>query len=78
MSERLTMIDWKSENFRLGKLKEYPEIMTQGELLEQPEENMRDVFGESATLIFRPWSPRDSRGFLKGIDTTIAREPDRF
>ena len=46
MHNQLTMIYWKSEKFWLGKLKEYPEIMTQGETLEELEENLRDAYHE--------------------------------
>ena len=46
MAEHLTMIYWKSEKFWLGKFKEYPEIMTQGETLEELEENLRDAYHE--------------------------------
>ena len=46
MSNQLTMIYWKNEKFWLGKLKEYPEIMTQGETLEELEENLRDAYHE--------------------------------
>ena len=38
------MIYWKGEKFWVGKLVEYPEIMTQGETLEELEENMKDAF----------------------------------
>ena len=44
MSKSITMLYWKGEKFWLGKLLEYPEIMTQGETLEELEENMRDVY----------------------------------
>lgn len=40
----MTMIYWKAEKFWLGKLKERPEIMTQGRTLEELEENLRDAF----------------------------------
>lgn len=46
MSEQLTMIYWKSDKFWLGKIREYPEIMTQGETLEELEENLRDAYRE--------------------------------
>jgi predicted RNase H-like HicB family nuclease len=39
-----TMIYWKSDPFWLGKLLEHPEIMTQGETLEELEENLRDAY----------------------------------
>ncbi len=35
---------WKGNNFWVGKLLEYPDIMTQGETLEELEENMRDAY----------------------------------
>jgi predicted RNase H-like HicB family nuclease len=38
------MIYWKSEKFWLGKLLEHPEIMTQGETLEELEENLKDAY----------------------------------
>ena len=41
---KLTLIYWKSDKFWLGKLLEYPEIMTQGETLEELEENIRDAY----------------------------------
>jgi predicted RNase H-like HicB family nuclease len=44
MKTRLTLVYWKSDHFWLGKLLEYPEIMTQGETLEELEENIRDAY----------------------------------
>ena len=44
MKTKMTMIYWKSEKFWLGKLLEHPEIMTQGETLEELEENIKDAF----------------------------------
>ncbi len=44
MAKKLTMIYWKGERFWLGKLLEYPQIMTQGETLEELEENLKDAF----------------------------------
>ncbi|HOI94296.1 MAG TPA: type II toxin-antitoxin system HicB family antitoxin [Syntrophobacter fumaroxidans] len=44
MNRRLTLVYWKSEKFWLGKLLEYPEIMTQGETLEELEENIKDAY----------------------------------
>lgn len=38
------MVYWRGEKFWLGKLLEHPEIMTQGETLEELEENLRDAF----------------------------------
>jgi predicted RNase H-like HicB family nuclease len=42
MEKKLTMVCWQGERFWLGKLLEHPEIMTQGETLEELEENLRD------------------------------------
>jgi predicted RNase H-like HicB family nuclease len=44
MEAKLKMIYWKGERFWVGKLLEHPEIMTQGESLEELEENMRDAY----------------------------------
>ena len=41
---KLTMVYWKGEQFWLGKLLEHPEIMTQGETLEELEDNLRDAY----------------------------------
>ncbi len=40
----MTLICWKSDRFWLGKLLEQPEIMTQGETLEELVENIVDAF----------------------------------
>jgi predicted RNase H-like HicB family nuclease len=40
----LTMVYWKGEQFWLGKVLEHPEVMTQGETVEELEENLRDAY----------------------------------
>jgi predicted RNase H-like HicB family nuclease len=40
----MNMVYWKSDKLWLGKLLEHPEIMTQGETLEDLEKNIRDAF----------------------------------
>jgi predicted RNase H-like HicB family nuclease len=44
VKQRLTMIYWKGDKFWLGKLLEHPEITTQGETIEELEENLRDAY----------------------------------
>lgn len=44
MGQELTMVYWKGNHFWLGKLLEHPEIMTQGETIEELEENLKDAF----------------------------------
>jgi predicted RNase H-like HicB family nuclease len=44
MNKQLTMVYWQGEKFWLGKLLEYPEIMTQGKTLEELEENLKDAY----------------------------------
>jgi len=44
MDKNLTMIYWKGDKFWLGKLLEHPEIMTQGETLEELEDNIKDAY----------------------------------
>lgn len=44
MEKHLTMVYWKGDQFWLGKLVEHPEIMTQGETLEELETNLKDAY----------------------------------
>ena len=45
MNQKLTMVYWKGEQFWLGKVLEHPEIiLTQGETIEELEENLKDAF----------------------------------
>jgi predicted RNase H-like HicB family nuclease len=44
MKTEMTMIYWKSGKWWIGKLKEHPEIMTQGRTLKELEENIKDAF----------------------------------
>ena len=44
METKMTMVYWKGEKFWLGKIKEHPEIMTQGKTLKKLEENLRDAY----------------------------------
>jgi predicted RNase H-like HicB family nuclease len=38
------MIYWKSEKFWLGKLLDHPEIMSQGETIQELEENLKEAY----------------------------------
>lgn len=40
----MKLIYWKGEQFWIGKIEEHPEIMTQGETLEELEENIKDAY----------------------------------
>ncbi|MBM4145379.1 MAG: type II toxin-antitoxin system HicB family antitoxin [Nitrospira sp.] len=44
MKAKFNMIYWKGDKFWVGKLLEHPEIMTQGETMEELEENMREAY----------------------------------
>jgi predicted RNase H-like HicB family nuclease len=44
MNTKIKMVYWKSERFWLGKILEHPEIMSQGETLEELEENLKDAY----------------------------------
>jgi predicted RNase H-like HicB family nuclease len=44
MLKNLKLIYWQGEKYYLGKLLEYPEIMTQGETLEELVENIKDAY----------------------------------
>ena len=44
MQTKTRMIYWKSDRFWVGKLLDHPDIMTQGETLEELEENLKDAY----------------------------------
>ncbi len=44
MQRKMNMIYWKGEKYWIGKLLEFPEIMSQGETLEELEENIKDAY----------------------------------
>jgi predicted RNase H-like HicB family nuclease len=51
MKTKFNMIYWKGDKFWVGKLLEHPEIMTQGETLEELEENMRDAYRDAYIMM---------------------------
>jgi len=44
MATKLQMIYWKGNKYWVGKLLEHPEIMSQGETIEELEENLKDAY----------------------------------
>lgn len=44
IDKKVTMVYWQGQNFWLGKLLEYPEIMSQGETIEELEENLKEAY----------------------------------
>jgi len=44
MPSMMTLVYWKGDKFWLGKLLEHPEIMTQGETLNELERNIKEAF----------------------------------
>jgi predicted RNase H-like HicB family nuclease len=47
--ETTKFVYWQDEGMWLGYLEEYPDYMTQGESIEELEENLRDIFKELAS-----------------------------
>ncbi|MEW6751126.1 MAG: GNAT family N-acetyltransferase [Candidatus Latescibacterota bacterium] len=48
MGKRVTMIYWGGTSHWLGKILEHPEVMTQGQTIEEFEENLRDAYTMSS------------------------------
>jgi predicted RNase H-like HicB family nuclease len=46
MQTQLKIVYWKGETHWLGKFIDHPGIMTQGETLEELEQNLRDAYRE--------------------------------
>lgn len=57
MTTQLKMIYWRGDRFWLGKLVDHPEIMSQGETVEELEDNLRDAWHE---LLFEDVPPEHS------------------
>ena len=66
MQTKMNMIYWKNDKFWVGKLLEYPEIMTQGESLNELEENMKDAY----LLMTMDEVPQDHQ--IKELTLTVA------
>lgn len=43
IQQKLTMICWKSDQFWLGRLREFPDLMSQARTPTELEENLRDA-----------------------------------
>lgn len=46
MDAHLKMVFWRGDRYWLGKLVDHPEIMCQGETVEELEANLRDAYRE--------------------------------
>ena len=44
--EKKRYIHWMDDNMWLGYLEEYPDYMTQGETIEELQDNLRDLYKE--------------------------------
>ena len=44
MSTNMNMIYWKGDKFWVGRLLDHPEIMSQGETLEELEANIKEAY----------------------------------
>ena len=44
MSKHFTLDYWIDDNWYVGRLKEIPNVMSQGETLEELEENIKDAY----------------------------------
>jgi predicted RNase H-like HicB family nuclease len=40
----MNMVYWKGDTFWVGKLLDHPDIMSQGETIEELEENLREAY----------------------------------
>lgn len=46
MSATLNIVYWRGEKFWVGRLVDHPEIMSQGETIDELKENLRDAYRE--------------------------------
>ncbi len=61
MNAQLKMVFWQGDRYWLGKLVDHPEIMCQGENIEELEANLRDAYRELLLEDAPAWVRIDSR-----------------
>ena len=44
--ETIRFVHWQDEDMWLGYLEDYPDYMTQGETLEELQENLKDIYDD--------------------------------
>ena len=44
--EKKRYVQWKDDDMWIGYLEEYPDYLTQGETIEELEENLREIYQE--------------------------------
>lgn len=68
MTRRFTLEYWKDEGWYVGRLKEIPGIFSQGESLEELEENIKEAY----SLMMEDEDPPPSKDFLeKEIEVAV-------
>jgi len=59
MRKSLTLEYWRDEDWFVGRLQEVPGVFSQGETLEELEENIRDAYGMILAEQAPPFAPQE-------------------
>ena len=60
MRKSFTLEYWRDEDWFVGRLQEVPGVFSQGETLEELEENIRDAYGLVTADQAPPFAPRET------------------
>ena len=69
MRKSFTLEYWRDEDWFVGRLQEVPGVFSQGETLEELEENIRDAYGMVLAEQARPGPPQETH--FKEIEVDV-------
>ena len=69
MRKSFTLEYWRDEDWFAGRLQEVPGVFSQGETLEELEENIRDAYGVVLADQAPPFPPQETR--IKEIEVDV-------
>ncbi len=69
MRKSFTLEYWRDKDWFVGRLQEVPGVFSQGETLEELEENIRDAYGMVLAEQAPPFAPQETR--FKEIEVEV-------
>ena len=69
MRKSFTLEYWRDEDWFVGRLQEVPGVFSQGETLEELEENIRDAYGMILAEQAPPFAPQETQ--FKEIEVEV-------
>ncbi len=69
MRKSFTLEYWRDEDWFVGRLQEVPGVFSQGETLEELEDNIRDAYGMVLAAQEPPFAPQETQ--FKEIEVEV-------